>query len=218
MARPAGAGTGWGRRGRVGARRPSASSTGACSPPRPSQRAAATFAGGTDITSAMDSLSPKQRSQRMARVRSKNTAPELTVRKLLRTMGYGYRLHSRGLPGKPDIVISGRRTAIFVHGCFWHRHMEPLCRLARLPKSRLDFWLPKLEANRARDDAQREALALAGWRVVVVWECQLKDPTAVSQQLRGALGPPGREGRGAAGPRVAKPPSEPDEAHFDAAS
>ena len=99
----------------------------------------------------MDTLSKAQRSERMSRVRGKDTKPELLVRRLVHGMGYRYRLHRRDLPGTPDLVFPGRRKVIFVHGCFWHRHPDPACKLARLPKSRTDFWLPKLEGNRARD-------------------------------------------------------------------
>src|SRR5580704_9432837 len=109
----------------------------------------------------------------MARVRSKNMRPEMAVRKLVFAMGYRYRLHVRDLPGCPDLVFRPRRKVIFVHGCFWHRHAD--CSLARLPKSRLDFWEPKLEGNRQRDEKNNEALAREGWRVLTVWECQVKD-------------------------------------------
>ena len=166
----------------------------------------------------MDTLTPTQRSDRMSRVKSKNTAPEIAVRRLLRSMGYGYRLHRRELPGTPDLVLSRLRTAIFVHGCFWHRHADVSCRLARLPKSRLDFWLPKLNANRERDKARVAELTHAGWKVLVVWECQIRDLAGLRQQLRDALGPPSRERRGAPEGRDAKSCSEPDEAHLDAAS
>src|SRR5690349_18847706 len=106
----------------------------------------------------MDTLSQAERSERMARVRAKDSRPELTVRRLVHGMGYRYRLHDPRLPGKPDLVFRSRRRVIFVHGCFWHRHADPACRLARLPKSRLEFWLPKLEANRTRDRINQEKL------------------------------------------------------------
>lgn len=98
----------------------------------------------------MDSLSPAERSEIMARVRSKNSRPELFVRKVVFALGYRYRLHAKDLPGHPDMAFRRLRKVIFVHGCFWHRHAA--CALARLPKSRLDFWLPKLDGNRKRDD------------------------------------------------------------------
>ena len=93
---------------------------------------------------AGDTLSPKERSERMSRIRGKDTKPELTVRRLVHGMGFRYRLHGKRLPGKPDMVFSARRKVIFVHGCFWHRHPDPGCPLARLPKSKLDFWRTKL--------------------------------------------------------------------------
>ena len=98
----------------------------------------------------------------MGRVRGRDTKPELVVRRLLHGMGYRYRLQARDLPGRPDIVFRKRRRAIFAHGCFWHRHADPACRLARLPKSRLDFWLPKLEGNAKRDAATVERLGAIG--------------------------------------------------------
>lgn len=118
-----------------------------------------------------DTLSPSARSELMARIRGRDTKPEMLVRRLLHAMGYRYRLQVKDLPGRPDIVMRGRRKVIFVHGCFWHLH--PDCRLARLPKSHLDFWLPKLEGNRARDLVNVEKLEAMGWRVLIVWECEL---------------------------------------------
>jgi DNA mismatch endonuclease (patch repair protein) len=97
-------------------------------------------------------------------------------------MGFRYRLHGKGLPGRPDLVFAGRRKVIFVHGCFWHRHAA--CALARLPKSRRDFWVPKLEANRERDERNRRALARDGWKVLTVWECQLKETGRLQKKIR----------------------------------
>jgi DNA mismatch endonuclease (patch repair protein) len=97
-------------------------------------------------------------------------------------MGFRYRLHSKVLPGKPDMVFAGRKAVIFMHGCFWHRH--PGCKLARMPKSRIDFWEEKLEANRQRDLRNQERLRKMGWRVLVVWECQLGDMNEVSRIVR----------------------------------
>ena len=111
----------------------------------------------------------------MGRVRGRNTKPELIVRRILHGAGFRYRLHAKELPGKPDIISRVRKQAIFVHGCFWHRHDDPSCGLARLPKSRLDFWLPKLETNRERDVRDLAALEALGWRVLVVWECQMRN-------------------------------------------
>lgn len=120
-----------------------------------------------------DTLTPEQRSERMARVRNRDTKPELMVRKALHTRGFRYRLHDARLPGKPDLVFPGRQKAVFVHGCFWHMHGA--CALSRIPKSNLDFWQPKLEGNRARDAVQLEQLHALGWTVLVVWECELRD-------------------------------------------
>jgi DNA mismatch endonuclease (patch repair protein) len=139
---------------------------------------------GTPVPIMSDTLSPALRSERMGRIRGRDSKPELIVRRLLHAMGYRYRLHAKELPGRPDIVFRGRHAAIFVQGCFWHRHPDPACRLARLPKSRLDFWLPKLEGNRERDVANIERLEAAGWRVLLVWECQLKDREQLGNKLR----------------------------------
>jgi DNA mismatch endonuclease, patch repair protein len=130
----------------------------------------------------VDSLTPRQRSRVMARVRSKNTRPELLVRKLVFGLGYRYRLHKRTLPGCPDLVFAPRAKVIFVHGCFWHRHSR--CALARLPKSRIDFWVPKLEGNRLRDEKNKRALTRLGWKVLTIWECQLADTSHLSAVIR----------------------------------
>jgi DNA mismatch endonuclease, patch repair protein len=120
----------------------------------------------------------------MARVRGKNTGPELAVRRLIHGMGYRFRLHRKDLPGKPDLVFSGRRKVIFVHGCFWHRHPDPACKLARLPKSRQDFWRAKLDNNRERDLRQEVALRADGWGVLTIWECQLRDKASLTNEIR----------------------------------
>lgn len=112
------------------------------------------------------------RSAQMALIRGKDTRPELTVRRLLYPLGYRYRLHRRDLPGSPDIVFLRHRKAVFVHGCFWHMHDEPACWRSRLPKSRLDFWRPKLVGNTERDKRDQRTLREAGWDVLVVWECE----------------------------------------------
>ena len=117
----------------------------------------------------------------MARVRSKNSRPELFVRKLIFALGYRYRLHVRDLPGRPDLVFRKLRKVIFVHGCFWHRHGA--CALARMPKSRLDFWMPKLNGNKERDRRVRRALTRLGWSVLTVWECQLKSTERLQQRI-----------------------------------
>lgn len=111
----------------------------------------------------------------MARIRSRDTQPELRVRRALHAAGLRFRLHVKNLPGKPDIVLPSRRIAIFVHGCFWHRHPDPDCKRARLPKSRPEFWIPKLEGNRRRDLEKEEQLRRAGWDVRIIWECEIRD-------------------------------------------
>lgn len=122
------------------------------------------------------------RSENMRRIRSKDTTPELGVRKLLRGLGFtGYRIHRKGLPGKPDVAFIGRKKALMIHGCFWHGHD---CKDGvRKPKSRQDYWLPKIEGNRQRDVKHLAELAEMGWSVLTVWECELRDPTALSQKL-----------------------------------
>ncbi len=119
-----------------------------------------------------DVFTPEQRSAVMRAVKGRDTTPELAVRRILRAAGIGYRLGGRGLPGRPDLVMPGRRVAVFVHGCFWHGHDCP--RGARLPKANADYWSAKIGRNRARDAAAHTALAAAGWRVVTVWECGMK--------------------------------------------
>lgn len=136
----------------------------------------------------VDSIDQAARSAVMARVRGKNTRPELIVRKLVFAAGYRYRLHVRTLPGSPDLVFPGRKKVIFVHGCFWHRHDD--CNLARMPKSRVEFWRDKLNGNKARDARSYDALRRAGWHVHVVWECELGDLAALENNLRTFLGTP----------------------------
>lgn len=135
----------------------------------------------------VDTLTTAARSERMARVRSKDTKPEMIVRRLVHGMGYRYRLHGRDLPGQPDLVFRSRRKVIFVHGCFWHRHDDPDCRLARLPKTRLDFWEPKLEANRQRDQRTAAALSDLGWEQLIVWECEVKLAEQLGNRIRAFL-------------------------------
>lgn len=129
-----------------------------------------------------DTLSKKERSKRMSLIRGVDSGPEIKLRRLVYGMGYRYRLHDKGLPGKPDLVFKSRNAVIFMHGCFWHRHKG--CSLARLPKSKLDFWKPKLEENRKRDIRNQRKLRSLGWRVLVVWECELSDMDKVSKKVR----------------------------------
>ena len=117
----------------------------------------------------------------MSRVRSKSSKPEMRLRRLVHGMGFRYRLHVKDLPGKPDMVFPARNAVVFMHSCFWHRHRR--CKLARLPKSRIDFWETKLEANRKRDKVQQRKLKKLGWRVLIVWECELRDAERVSRRV-----------------------------------
>jgi DNA mismatch endonuclease (patch repair protein) len=118
-----------------------------------------------------DSLTPEARSENMRRIRSKDTKPELQVRRLLHAAGFRFRLNVKSLPGSPDIVLPRYRLAIFVHGCFWHRH--PGCKYAYTPKTRVEFWQAKFDANVARDARKKAALEDLGWSVVEVWGCEL---------------------------------------------
>lgn len=122
----------------------------------------------------------------MAKVRSKDTKPELLVRRLVHRLGYRFRLHGQKLPGRPDLVFGRRRKVIFVHGCFWHAHDD--CSKARPPKSRQDYWLPKLGRNKARDAENVQALEHDGWQVLVIWGCELQDLIKVEQTIRAFLG------------------------------
>ena len=135
----------------------------------------------------LDPLSPDDRSERMRRIRNKDSKPELLVRRLVHSLGYRYRLHRKDLPGTPDLVFSSRRKVIFVHGCFWHRHRG--CSMARMPKSRQDFWIAKLNGNRVRDVRNQLLLRHAGWDVCVVWECETLSGNldALSQELTSFL-------------------------------
>jgi DNA mismatch endonuclease (patch repair protein) len=133
-----------------------------------------------------DVFTPEQRSAVMRRVKGRDTAPELAVRRILRAAGIGYRLGGAGLPGRPDLVMKGRRAAVFVHGCFWHGHDCP--RGARKPKANAAYWTAKIDRNRARDAAARAALEASGWRVVTVWECEMKAadfPARLVGEVRG---------------------------------
>jgi DNA mismatch endonuclease (patch repair protein) len=121
----------------------------------------------------------------MALVRGKDTKPEMVVRRLVHGMGYRFRLHRKDLPGKPDIVLPRLRKAIEIRGCFWHRHPDPACSRARIPKTRQDFWIPKLEGNARRDTENERLLRALGWDLLVIWECQTT-PTR-RQELVGTL-------------------------------
>jgi DNA mismatch endonuclease (patch repair protein) len=147
----------------------------------------------------VDIFSPSQRSRLMARINSKDTKPEWVLRSALHRLGFRYRLGGAGLPGRPDLVLPRYRTAIFVHGCFWHRH--PGCRRATMPRRNAAFWAAKLEANVRRDADNVRALEQAGWQVLTLWECALyRDPVAVAETVAAALTAviprPGAEGPG----------------------
>jgi len=128
-----------------------------------------------------DKMSPEARSALMSRVRSKDTAPERMVRSLLHRMGYRFRIHQRSLPGTPDIMLRRHRTAIFVHGCFWHGHEG--CRRSRLPETRRDFWEAKISRNIGRDSEAVAGLERLGIRVLVLWECELRNVESVRATL-----------------------------------
>jgi len=132
---------------------------------------------GGETAPPTDVYGPEKRSAVMRRVKGAGTAPELAVRRLVWRLGGRYRLNRKDLPGKPDIVLPGRRLAIFVHGCFWHGH--DCARGARVPKANRDYWVAKVARNRARDAAARAALLTAGWRVETVWECEMRDAAAL---------------------------------------
>lgn len=118
-----------------------------------------------------DVLTPEQRRLNMSRVRSRNTRPEMLVRRGLHALGYRFRLHRRDLPGRPDLVLPSHRVALFVHGCFWHGHD---CELFRLPATRSEFWARKISGNKARDQKALLELAARGWRTMIVWECAIR--------------------------------------------
>ena len=138
------------------------------------------------MSGATDVYGPEKRSAVMRRVKGRNTAPEMTVRRALTKLGARYRLHRKDLPGNPDVVLPGRKLAIFVHGCFWHGH--DCARGARVPKQNREYWVAKVGRNVARDGRSREALAALGWRVETVWECELKDAEGLEARLRTLLG------------------------------
>lgn len=133
----------------------------------------------------MDTLSEEQRSWNMSRIRSKDTKPERTVRSLLHSMGFRFRLHVASLPGTPDIVLPRYKTVIFVHGCFWHHH--PGCKYAYTPKSRVEFWMKKFEQNISAHERATGELTALGWHVLVIWECELSDLGSLRQKISALL-------------------------------
>jgi DNA mismatch endonuclease (patch repair protein) len=133
-----------------------------------------------------DPFTPEQRSAVMRAVRGKDTTPELLVRRLTHALGYRFRLHAAGLPGKPDLAFPARKKVIFVHGCFWHWHN---CKRGRrMPKAHSGYWTKKLLKNQERDRRCRRALRRQGWEVLVIWECQTKDPAKLSERIAAFLG------------------------------
>jgi DNA mismatch endonuclease (patch repair protein) len=130
----------------------------------------------------MDNISAERRSENMRRIKSKDTSPERKIRSLLHSWGYRYRLHRRDLPGCPDIVFFKQSKAVFVHGCFWHMHSR--CTAGRFPRSRLEYWKPKLLRNKRRDAGNLSKLRRMGWSVFVIWECELEKPAALTKRLR----------------------------------
>lgn len=133
-----------------------------------------------------DRVNSEQRSAMMAAIPSKDTGPEMIVRKLVHSLGYRYRLHSAKLPGKPDLVFPGRHKAIFVHGCFWHRHKG--CPKTSIPMTRIEFWREKFQANVARDRRVKHMLEEDGWNVLVLWQCELGDVKHLKKRLKSFLG------------------------------
>jgi DNA mismatch endonuclease, patch repair protein len=129
----------------------------------------------------MAKLSAEMRSKIMRGIRNKDTRPEMIVRRLVHGLGYRYRLHASDLPGRPDLVFRPRRKVVFVHGCFWHQH--PGCPNVRPPRSRLRFWRPKLDGNRLRDEENLRRLREAGWSVLVLWECELGEASALADRI-----------------------------------
>jgi DNA mismatch endonuclease (patch repair protein) len=128
-----------------------------------------------------DKLTPERRSANMSRIRSRDTSPEMIVRRLLHGMGYRYRLHVAELPGRPDIVLPRLKRIIEVRGCFWHQH--PGCIDSHIPKSRLEYWEPKLTKNQCRDEENRRKLRELGWRLCLIWECETNDASKISKRL-----------------------------------
>jgi DNA mismatch endonuclease (patch repair protein) len=137
------------------------------------------------VTGSTDVYDAAKRSAVMRRVKGRDTTPELKVRRGLTKLGARYRLHRKDLPGNPDIVMAGRRLALFVHGCFWHGH--DCARGARVPKQNREYWEAKVGRNRVRDAKSAEALAEQGWRVETIWECELKDAEAMEGRLHRVL-------------------------------
>lgn len=137
-----------------------------------------------------DRITPEARSANMRAIRSKNMKPEISVRRLVHSMGYRYRLHRRDLPGRPDLVFPSRKSVILVHGCFWHQHSEKDCKIVRRPKSNTEYWIPKLNRNVERDRVHNAALREMGWKVLVIWECEVSETSKIVARIRRFLDGP----------------------------
>lgn len=133
----------------------------------------------------VDTVSAEERSRIMSRIRSKDTKPEMAVRRILHRLGYRYRLHRPDLPGRPDLTFPSKKKVIFVNGCFWHNHHG--CAKARIPSSNRDYWQTKLEKNRIRDSRNLILLKRGGWTPLTIWECELSDPAALTEKLTAFL-------------------------------
>ncbi|MBE1527469.1 DNA mismatch endonuclease (patch repair protein) [Sphingopyxis sp. OAS728] len=132
----------------------------------------------------MDKISRDARTANMRAIKSRDTKPEIIVRRLAHRLGYRFRLHRKDLPGKPDLVFVARRKAIFVHGCFWHQHPDDRCLDGRLPRTRLEYWEPKLTRNQERDTEAVRQLENLGWSVLIIWECETKDLHELETRLK----------------------------------
>lgn len=144
----------------------------------------------------VDRISPDNRSRLMSRIRSRDTGPELTVRRIVHRMGYRFRVNRPDLPARPDLVFPSRRKVIFVHGCFWHWHSDPNCRDGHIPNSRRSYWVPKLAATRERDSRKQAELEALGWTSLVIWECEIRNSEQINSTIRMFLDDPARKPKG----------------------
>lgn len=135
----------------------------------------------------MDNLSPTKRSENMRRIRNRDTLPEVVLQSVIRSLRFAFKKHANDLPGRPDFVFVKSRKVIFLNGCFWHSHGR--CKIARVPKTRRSYWVPKLEGNKKRDMRIRMRLRRLGWAVLTVWECQIEDLERVRRRVRHFLSP-----------------------------
>ena len=134
-----------------------------------------------------DRLTPARRSENMRRIKNKDMKPELEVRRLIFSLGFRYRIHKKDLPGRPDIVLPKHKAIIFVHGCFWHQHSKQGCSDAKVPETNIEYWMAKLERNRERDKKNRADLIKMGWRVLILWECEIKDKAKLLKKVSAFL-------------------------------